>query len=130
MPRFILLEHVGAPDDPAGIHVDLLLEADGGLCRTWRLAALPRPGAGPVDARPLAPHRVAWLDHEAGDVSGGRGFARRIAAGVYEPAVAGVTDEREAISVTLRGDRFTGRLHLVRAGDRWCCRIVPPDLRR
>ena len=126
MPRFILLEHVGAPDDPAGIHVDLLLEADGGLCRTWRLAALPRPGAGPVDARPLAPHRVAWLDHEAGDVSGGRGFARRIAAGVYEPAATAAAD---AISVTLRGDRFAGRLDIVRVGAGWHCRLTAPDPR-
>ena len=26
MPRFIILEHTGAPDDPAGRHYDLLLE--------------------------------------------------------------------------------------------------------
>jgi hypothetical protein len=29
----------------------------------------------------LPPHRLAWLDHESGEVSGGRGFARRVARG-------------------------------------------------
>ncbi|MGB8854111.1 MAG: hypothetical protein WCC69_11150 [Pirellulales bacterium] len=82
MPRFAILEHTGALDDPAGRHYDLLLEA-GDACRTWRLAELPVPGGPPVTAVELPPHRLAWLDHESGEVSGGRGFARRITAGEY-----------------------------------------------
>ena len=82
MPRFAILEHTGAPDDPAGRHYDLLLEV-GDACRTWRLAELPVAGGPPVTAVELPPHRLAWLDHVAGDVSGGRGFARRIAEGEY-----------------------------------------------
>jgi len=27
MPRFAILEHTGAPDDPSGRHFDLLIEA-------------------------------------------------------------------------------------------------------
>ncbi len=82
MPRFAILEHTDAPDDPAGRHYDLLLEA-GDVCRTWRLAELPAPGGPPVTAVELPPHRLAWLDHVAGEVSGGRGYARRITAGEY-----------------------------------------------
>jgi hypothetical protein len=116
MPRFIILEHTGAPDDPAGRHFDLLLE-DGDSCRTWRLAALPVPGGPAVEAAELAPHRLAWLDHEAGEVSGGRGFARRIDAGTYEPirpAEAGV------LAVTLHGGAISGTF-VVR--DASCIRI-------
>jgi hypothetical protein len=83
MPRFALLEHTGAPDDPAGRHYDLMLEA-GDACRTWRLAEIPSLGGPPVTAVELPPHRLAWLDHVAGEVSGGRGFARRIDAGDYQ----------------------------------------------
>ena len=128
MPRFVLLEHVGAPDDPAGIHYDLLLDAGHGLCRTWRLSAVPRPGGPPVDAGPLPAHRSAWLDHEAGEGSGGRGFARRIDAGLYEPAVAAAdhSGAGSEVAVTLSGTRLAGRLQLRRDGDRWSGRIVAP----
>ena len=118
MPRFIILEHTGAPDDPAGIHYDLLLE-DGPACRTWRLAALPEPGGPAVVATELPPHRLTWLDHDAGDVSGGRGFARRIDAGSYEPAPAAETDSAADVDVTLHGARLRGRVVLQPRNDRW-----------
>jgi hypothetical protein len=84
MPRFILLEHTGAPDDPTGLHYDLLLE-EGEACRTWRLAKIPAVGETPAEAVAIAPHRLAWLDHREGPVSGNRGHARRVDAGVYQP---------------------------------------------
>ena len=123
MPRFAILEHTGAPDDPAGHHYDLLLE-DGPACRTWRLAALPEPGGPAIEAEELAAHRLAWLDHEAGPVSGGRGFARRIAAGTYEPpaAPAAAADS----SVTLHGGHFGGRLEFGLRDGRWLARLIAP----
>jgi hypothetical protein len=102
MPRFVLLEHTGHPEDPAGRHYDLLLE-EPEACRTWRLAAIPVAGGGPVDALPLPPHRLAWLDTLAGEVSGNRGFARRVDAGTYETA----GDE-----IRLQGSILAGRLRL------------------
>jgi hypothetical protein len=69
MPRFALLEHTGAPDDPTGRHVDLLVE-DGDHCRTWRLADVPITDGPAVTAVEIAPHRSAWLDHLDGPVSG------------------------------------------------------------
>ncbi len=110
MPRFIILEHTGAPDDPAGRHFDLLLE-DGESCRTWRLAALPEPGGPAVKTVELAPHRLAWLDHEAGEISGGRGFARRIDAGIYEPSLASAA-EPGSVVVTLHGRSVSGTFEL------------------
>lgn len=126
MPRFILLEHVGAPDDPAGRHFDLLLEA-GQSCRAWRLAEIPSPAGPAVAAVAIAPHRLAWLDHVAGEVSGGRGFARRIDGGTYEPALEGSPEgaSQERIHVRLVGDTSTRSLLLARGSEGWTACIDP-----
>ena len=122
MPRFILLEHTGAPDDPAGRHFDLLLEA-GQACHTWRLTEIPSTAGPAVTAVAIAPHRLAWLDHLAGEVSGGRGFARRIDGGTYEPALEGSSPER--IHVRFVGDTSTRSLLLARGTEGWTARIDP-----
>ena len=117
MPRFVLLEHTGHPDDPAGRHYDLLLE-EPEACRTWRLAEIPVAGGEPVAATPLPPHRLAWLEIEAGEVSGGRGFARRVDAGTYAPSGAGLFD--------LAGVRVVGRLRFEPAETGWQATLGPP----
>jgi hypothetical protein len=124
MPRFILLEHTGAPDDPAGRHYDLLLEA-GDACLTWRLAEVPSAGGPAVAAEAIAPHRLAWLDHEAGEVSGGRGHARRVDGGSFEPALepSAADGTPENIRVSLVGDHATRRLELLHAATGWTARI-------
>ncbi|MFM7136074.1 MAG: hypothetical protein ACKO1M_03255 [Planctomycetota bacterium] len=110
MPRFVLLEHTGHPDDPAGRHFDLLLE-EPDACQTWRLAEIPVAGGEPVAATPLPPHRLAWLDNLAGEVSGGRGFARRVDAGTYEPGDAG--------TIPLAGSLLAGLLRLDETDTGW-----------
>ena len=125
MPRFAILDHTGAPDDPAGRHYDLLLEA-GDACRTWRLAELPVPGGPPVPADELPPHRLAWLDHVAGEVSGGRGFARRIDGGSYAPtqSISREDSPAETIDVMLERNNTTSRLSLTASGNRWIARLL------
>lgn len=120
MPRFILLEHTGAPDDPAGLHYDLLLEA-GDACRTWRLAALPTPAAPAVSAVELPPHRLAWLDHVAGPVSGGRGFAQRMEAGTYRVSMNDMPDVMQAtrLSFVTAGSGPPHFFELAHNGDQW-----------
>ena len=123
MPRFAILEHTGAPDDPAGRHLDLLLE-NGLSCRTWRLLEMPHPGGPAVAALELPPHRLAWLEHVAGEVSGCRGFARRIDSGGYE-MLSG--DAAEIATVTacvlsMAGDKVAGRLRLEVVGPGWAVR--------
>lgn len=136
MPRWILLEHVDAPDDPLGRHFDLLIE-DGETCRTWRLAALPLIAGPAVAATAIAPHRRAWLDHEAGAVSGGRGFARRLAGGsctmVDPPMPTGARAAEvgpERVVVRLEGEprdgvALHGVLILERGATGWDARLVP-----
>jgi len=125
MPRWVLLEHVAAPDDPVGRHYDLLLEA-GESCRTWRLAEIPRAGGPAVPAVAIAPHRLAWLDHVAGEVSGGRGFARRVDGGtadVAEPA-DGRLGEAARIVVRVRGAVLAGVLVVEQAEGLWSAAVV------
>ena len=120
MARFALLEHTAAPDDPAGRHFDLLLEA-GPACRTWRLAQVPEPGGLPVAAVELPPHRLAWLDHEAGEVSGGRGFARRVDGGEYDLLAGDAADIATATTfvIGVRGGQVAGRLRLTAVDAGW-----------
>ena len=126
MPRFILLEHSGAPDDPAGLHYDLLLEA-GDACRTWRLSAIPGVGGPAVRAEPITPHRLAWLDHDAGEVSGGRGFARRVDGGEFR----WIDGEEESVVpaarvvVAISGVRLAGSLEIARVAG--VARLLAPD---
>jgi hypothetical protein len=118
MPRFAILEHTGHPDDPAGLHYDLLVES-GTACRTWRLATLPVAGGPPVAAVELPEHRLAWLDHEAGPVSGGRGFARRIDGGPCAVAAA-----PPGLVVTACGGVLRGRLALTPSATGWDIRLA------
>ena len=124
MPRFAVLEHVGAPDDPAGRHFDLLLEA-GPACRAWRLLSLPTADGHAVVAMELPPHRLVWLDRLAGEVSGGRGFARRVDAGGYDLLSCDADDMATAtvIVLTLAGATIAGRLRLESMGDGWAVRL-------
>ena len=116
MPRFVLLEHTGHPDDPAGRHYDLLLE-EPDACRTWRLAEVPVAGGEPVAATPLSPHRLAWLEIDAGEVSGGRGFARRVDAGTYETAAG---------EIRLQSATLSGHLRFEPTETGWRAALGPP----
>ena len=103
--RYALLEHLGAPDDPDGCHLDLLLE-DGESCRSWWLEAIPQLNGPAVQATPLPPHRLVWLDREAASVSGNRGWARRVVAGAMRSALP--ADPNQPIQVALEGMAVIG----------------------
>jgi hypothetical protein len=124
MPRFAVLEHTGAPDDPAGRHFDLLLE-NGAACRTWRLLSLPTADGHAVVAMELPPHRLVWLDRLEGEVSGGRGFARRVDAGTYDLRSSDADDLSTAtvIVLELAGATLSGRLRLEMVGEGWAVRL-------
>ena len=80
--RWVLLRHIGAPDDLRGIHFDLLLE-DNNFCRTWRLRQIPLLNGPYVSSVSIAPHNLEWLDIKEKAISGNRGVAKRIMKGVF-----------------------------------------------
>ena len=114
MPRWSLLHHTDAPDDPQRSHFDLLLE-DGENCRTWRIPQLPKADGSTQVAIPLPPHRLIWLEPRSAAVSGNRGWAERIHAGSYSGVLPTATDA--AITLQLKGD-LQGCLHI---SDGHCC---------
>ena len=79
--RWVLLRHVGAPDDGKGIHFDLLIE-DKKFCRTWRLRDMPVLNGPHVDSVYSFPHHLDWLEIHEKFVSGNRGIATRIKQGI------------------------------------------------
>ena len=111
MSRFVLLEHTGHPDDPTGRHFDLLLEQPD-ACETWRLADIPRVEQPAVVATQLPDHRLVWLDRLEGEVSGGRGFARRVDSGSY--VYLDTTSAKEERVVELTGETLSGVLTITR----------------
>jgi hypothetical protein len=76
----VILRHETPPGYPRPSHYDLMLER-GDVLATWACEALPAIGAE-VIAEQLADHRAAYLNLE-GDVAGGRGSVKRVAAGDY-----------------------------------------------
>jgi hypothetical protein len=109
--QFVLLEHIGHPDDPAGKHFDLLLEQPE-ACETWRLAEIPVAAGPSVAASQLPDHRLAWLHKVEGEVSGGRGFARRVDSGSYE--LRTTSSAGEVRVVQLSGTTLSGVLRMTR----------------
>jgi len=114
MPRFVVLTH----DFPT-LHWDFMLENEAVL-RTWRLSR-EADAAGTIDATPLPPHRIAYLDYE-GPVSGGRGSVVRWDQGDYQILL----EEGELLELELRGNRLKGRATISRREDgNWGFECLP-----
>ena len=119
MPRYSLLRHTDAPDDPSGCHIDLLLE-DGPTCRTWRLPKLPCINGPAQEAVPLQAHRLVWLEPRRAAVSGNRGWAERIGAGIYRGQLP--DESSAAVVLELSDGPLAGRL-TINGG---LCRLTRP----
>ena len=100
--RWVLLKHIGSPNDIKGIHFDLLFE-DKEFCRTWRLSDIPLLDGPCVDSVCIAPHNLYWLDIEEKVVSGNRGFAKRIKEGIFLQSFASA--ENKSINLSLIWDK-------------------------
>jgi len=113
---FVILRHELPAGDARGSHWDLMFQ-QGDVLRTWAVQSEPT-SAAPIDAVPLADHRLHYLEYE-GPVSGNRGVVTRWDRGEY-------TLERDAPDewiVTLRGARLTGRMTLRRVDTGHCWRV-------
>jgi len=97
--RWVLLRHIGAPDDSIGIHYDLLLE-DNIFCRTWRLSDIPLLDGPYVDSVNIDPHKLDWLDIQEKIVSGDRGVATRIKKGIFMKSLPNIENTSIQLSLT------------------------------
>ena len=107
LKRWVLLVHFCSPDDPIGMHFDLLLE-DVQDCRTWRLQNIPVLDGPPEEVTPLSSHQLDWLETPGRLLSGGRGFARPLFKGFFVGVLP--TSFLEPFSVKLSGSQLIGVL--------------------
>jgi hypothetical protein len=115
VPRFVILEHAPGPASRAGLHWDLMLEAEEVLW-TWALSQAPAQNLSQVCER-LADHRLDYLDYE-GAISGDRGTVTRWDRGEYEL----LQRANDQLELRLRGERLRGFARLTRQeadGHRW-----------
>lgn len=115
LPRYSLLRHIGAPNDPSGCHYDLLLE-DGESCRTWRLGEIPKGDGSSQNATALPAHRLVWLEPRSAAVSNNRGWAERVMAGCYEGKLP--QDPSNPVEIQLVEGDLRGRLRISNGN---CC---------
>ncbi len=107
--RWVLLEHKDSPDDPSGVHFDLLLE-DKNVCRSWRLGKKLVVDGSCQEAVPMPAHRLKWLSVSSAEVSGGRGFAKRVMGGVFYGDLP--MNEKDSICIELRANQFLANLEI------------------
>ena len=105
--RWVLLRHIGSPDDIRGIHFDLLLE-DNNFCRTWRLSEIPLLDGPYVNSVYIAPHNLDWLDIKEKIISGNRGVATRIKNGIFFKSLPII--EKSSINLLLQWENAEGVL--------------------
>ena len=117
MKRWVLLEHRLTKDNPDQKHFDLLLEEKSN-CRSWRLDQLPILNGPSVKAIPINAHKLHWLERNESNVSGGRGWAKRIEAGFYKGDLVEMNTSK--ISVQIHSKTYNGILEL--DGD--FCRVL------
>ncbi len=114
--RWVILRHIGAPDDSRGIHFDLLLE-DQEFCRTWRLRDIPLLDGPYVESIYTAPHTLDWLDIEEKVLSRNRGVATRVKKGIFLKELPSI--EKTSINLSIRCDAVEADLVIDENG----CRI-------
>ncbi len=115
--RWVLLRHIGAPNDLKGIHFDLLLE-DKEFCRTWRLSDIPLLDGPYVEAFYIAPHNLDWLDINEKLISGNRGVATRVKKGIFFNSQSSI--QKSSIKLSVKWDDVDSDLVINENG----CRIV------
>lgn len=118
MGATVLLEH-RLPD--GSWHYDWMIERPEGGLATFRVTTrIDQPGGTAFRAERLADHRAAYLTYE-GEVSGGRGWVRRLAVG--EMAIEADTADRFITRGRIGG--VAGRFVGAAREDGWWFEVLP-----
>ena len=115
--QWVILRHTFSKDCLDGIHYDLLLEDDK-ACRTWRLPSIPFLNGPSVEAIAISAHKLDWLEKDESEVSGGRGWAKRIYKGTFSGSLPFC--KSEMLSIEIISNSLQGRLQIVDS----LCRIT------
>ena len=105
MNNWVLLEHKVYSGTSFDIHYDFLVEKEND-CLTWKFLKLPLLNQASVETFKQQNHRLIWLSREEYELSGNRGFVKRIDHGIYKK----VSDElnHEYFKFILDGELLSG----------------------
>ena len=84
MNKWVLLEHkVYSDNSLEDIHYDFLVE-DGMDCLTWKFLKLPLLNQNSIEIFKQPNHRLVWLSRIEHELSGNRGYVKRIDHGTLK----------------------------------------------
>ena len=83
MNKWVLLEHKVYSYNSLDIHYDFLVE-NGIDCLTWKFLKLPLFDQASVEIVKQPNHRLVWLSRIEHELSGNRGFVKRIDHGIFK----------------------------------------------
>ena len=83
MNKWVLLEHKVYSANSFDIHYDFLVE-NGIDCLTWKLLNLPILNKASIEIFKQQNHRLVWLSRMEYELSGNRGFVKRIDHGTFK----------------------------------------------
>ncbi len=83
MNRWVLLEHKVFSSNSLEIHYDFLVE-NGIDCLTWKFLKIPLLNQSSVEIFKQPNHRLVWLSREQYELSGNRGFVKRVDQGIFK----------------------------------------------
>ena len=82
MNKWVLLEHKVYSANSLDIHYDFLVE-NGIDCLTWKFLKLPLLNQASIEIYQQPNHRLVWLSRIEHELSGNRGFVKRIDHGIF-----------------------------------------------
>ena len=83
MNKWVLLEHKVYSAKAIDIHYDFLVE-NGIDCLTWKFLKLPLLNQASIEISKQPNHRLVWLSRIEHELSGNRGFVKRIDYGTFK----------------------------------------------
>ena len=105
MNKWVLLEHKVYSQNSLDIHYDFLVE-NGMDCLTWKFLKLPLLNQASLEIFKQPNHRLVWLSRLEHELSGNRGFVKRIDHGTFKKA--SVKLDSEYCRLILDGELLCG----------------------
>ena len=109
MNNWVLLEHKVSSGSSFDIHYDFLVENKND-CLTWKFLKIPLLNQASVETFKQKNHRLVWLSRDEYELSGNRGFVKRIDHGIFK----NVTDKLDSdyLRLILYGGVLNGLLEI------------------
>ena len=83
MNKLVLLEHKVYSANTLDIHYDFLVENEID-CLTWKFLKIPLLNQASIETFKQPNHRLVWLSRIEHELSGNRGFVKRVDHGIFK----------------------------------------------